>query len=64
VVTEADLIFRADAEYLGYLNRPRGMARYYRHYGMLPPRYLAESIRRFEFTNLDMDRVPLRPTPQ
>ena len=64
VATEADLIFRIDAEQLGYLNRPRGLARYYRDYGMLPPRYIAEQIPRFEFTNLDLDRVLLRPTPR
>jgi len=56
-LTEADLIFRADAEQLGYLHRPRGMARYYRAYGILPPRYLDEELRKFEFTHFDFDLI-------
>src|SRR5207244_6420100 len=52
--TEADLIFEADALRLGYLTRPRGIARYYRDHGMLPPRYIAEQIPKFEFTNFDI----------
>jgi hypothetical protein len=57
---DADLIFRADANRLGYLERGRGMARYYRDHGILPPRYLAESLRRREFTNFDLERFALR----
>jgi hypothetical protein len=55
VVVDADLIFRADATRLGYLERPRGLAEYYRAHGMLPPRYLAESVPRHEFTNFDLE---------
>ena len=54
VATEADLIFRIDAEQLGYLNRPRGLARYYRDYGMLPPRYIAVKF----YTNQALPAVP------
>jgi hypothetical protein len=57
LVVDADLIFRADATRLGYLERPRGLAEYYRAYGMLPPRYLAESIPRHEFTNFDLELI-------
>jgi hypothetical protein len=53
--SEADLIFEADARRLGYLNRPRGIARYYRDHGMLPPRYVAEQIPKFESTNFDIN---------
>jgi hypothetical protein len=56
VETEADELFRLDAIQLGYLTRPRGMARYYREHGMLPPRYLSFAVRRREFTNFDLDR--------
>jgi hypothetical protein len=52
--SEADLIFEADALRRGYLTRPRGIARYYRDHGMLPPRYMAEQIPKFEFTNFDI----------
>lgn len=64
VITEADLIFRIDAAKLGYLEEPRGMARYYRDYGMLPPRYSVEQIPRFELTSFDLDRVLLLPIPR
>ena len=63
--TEADLIFRMDAEDLGYLSRARGLAAYYRDHGMLPPRYLAEDLPRIEFTNFDLSLIvagqPLKP---
>ncbi len=52
---EADVIFRLDAAELGYLNRPRGLAAYYRAFGMLPPRYLAEDLPKIEFTNFDVN---------
>jgi hypothetical protein len=52
--SEADLIFEADALRFGYLTKPRGIPRYYRDHGMLPPRYLAEQIPKFEFTNFDI----------
>jgi hypothetical protein len=58
--SEADLIFEADAERLGYRNRPRGIARYYRDHGMLPPRYIAEQIPRFELTNVDLSQFAAR----
>lgn len=53
---DADAFFRADAERLGYLSRPHGMAEYYRDHGMLPPRYLDEGLRQMELTGLDLDR--------
>lgn len=56
-ITEADLIFRRDAARLGYLDKPRGLAAYYRAFGMLPPRYLAEDLPRIEFTNFDLNLV-------
>ena len=56
-LTEADVIFRIDAEDLGYLSRARGLAAYYRDHGMLPPRYLAEDLPRIEFTNFDLGEV-------
>jgi hypothetical protein len=56
-LTEADLIFRLDAADLGFLNRPRGMAAYYRAFGMLPPRYLTEDLPRIEYTNFDLSRL-------
>lgn len=40
------------------------MARYYRDYGMLPPRYSVEQIPRFELTSFDLDRVLLLPIPR
>jgi hypothetical protein len=52
---EADVIFRLDAVDLGYLDRPRGLAAYYRAFGMLPPRYLAEDLPKIEFTNFDLN---------
>lgn len=58
--SEADLIFEADAERLGYRKRPRGIARYYRDQGMLPPRYIAEQIPRFELTNVDLSQFATR----
>jgi hypothetical protein len=51
------VIFKLDAARLGYLDTPRGLAAYYRAFGMLPPRYLAESLPRLEFTNFDLDLV-------
>lgn len=57
VQIEADLIFREDAESLGYLTKPRGMARYYRDHGILPPRYVNEDLPRREFTNFDIERI-------
>jgi hypothetical protein len=54
-ITEADLMFRLDASHLGYLSRPRGLAAYYRAFGMLPPRYLAEGLPKIEFTNMDVN---------
>ena len=54
---DADAYFRRDAERLGYLNGdPRGMAKYYRDHGILPPRYLDESVPEHEVTGLDLDR--------
>jgi hypothetical protein len=60
IKVDAELIFRADANRLGYLEHGRGMARYYRDHGILPPRYLAEGIRKLEFTNFDLERVAFR----
>jgi hypothetical protein len=54
-ITEADLIFKLDAARLGYLDQPRGLSAYYRAFGMLPPRYLAETIPTVEFTNFDLN---------
>lgn len=54
-ITEADLIFRLDAAELGFLQQNRGLAAYYRAFGMLPPRYLAEDLPRIEFTNFDLN---------
>jgi len=59
--TEADLIFRLDAADLGFLHRPRGLAAYYRAFGMLPPRYLAEGLPRIEYTNFDPHRLADNP---
>ena len=53
--TEADMIFMRDAAELGYLDRPRGLSAYYREFGMLPPRYLAEVLPGIEFTNFDLN---------
>lgn len=53
---DADAFFRADAERLGYLTRPHGMAEYYRDHGMLPPRYVEEGVRQMEVNGLDLDR--------
>ena len=58
--SEAHLIFQADALRLGYLTKPRGIARYYRDHGMLPPRYLAEQIPKFEFTNFEIGYLAAR----
>lgn len=55
--TDADVIFRIDAENLGYLSRARGLAAYYRDHGMLPPRYLSEQLPRIEFSNFDLTEV-------
>jgi hypothetical protein len=57
--TEADLIFRLDAADLGFMDRPRGLAAYYRAFGMLPPRYITEDLPRIEYTNLDLHRLPV-----
>lgn len=56
IAPDADELFRLDATRLGYLNRPRGMARYYRDHGILPPRYLTFGLRHREFTNFDLER--------
>lgn len=56
-ITEADLIFRFDAARLGFMDRPRGLSAYYRAFGMLPPRYLAEILPRVEFTNFDLSQL-------
>jgi hypothetical protein len=56
---DAEAFFRADAEKLGYLTDPRGMARYYRDHGMLPPRYLEEG-HVVEVTGLELDRLECR----
>lgn len=58
---DADELFRLDAVRLGYLNRPRGMARYYRDHGMLPPRYLSFALRKREFTNFEFERLIGQP---
>jgi hypothetical protein len=54
---DGDAFLRADAERLGYLTSPRGMARYLRDFGMLPPRYMDESLRGVEVTGLEIDRM-------
>lgn len=55
--TDGDAFLRADAERLGYLKSPNGMARYLRDFGMLPPRYLDEGLRKKEITGLALDRL-------
>jgi hypothetical protein len=59
--TAADLIFSLDAADLGFLDRPRGLAAYYRAFDMLPPRYLAEDLPRIEYTNFDLHRLADNP---
>lgn len=63
----AEAYFRQDAERLGYLTQATPghslhngkccLAKYYRDHGMLPPRYLDESVRQKELTGLDLDRA-------
>lgn len=55
---EADEIFRADAERLGYLEPGgKGLYQYYTDYGLVQPQRYAKIIQRRELTGLDLERI-------
>lgn len=55
--TEADDLFRADAERLGYLSEGgAGLRAYYRDHGMVQPEVLDKEIPEKELTGLDWER--------
>jgi hypothetical protein len=59
---EADDLFRADAERLGYFTPDesgniRGLYRYYADFGLVQPQRYAKIVQQREITGLDIERL-------